>query len=186
MKCWVENELRLYFNRGSFENDIYDRLRVLEDDITYPQTYYDEVLGRICFYVPKVEDEVLRRENVRESLNKALQRLNDKYIVSYNAISTLTETEQDILYDWYFDKGSAYEGKKKASEGELVKRYDQIKNVEHLRQVLRRAERKFRLQILLQREKLRKQQETAYKIEILKENGLENTPKGRKLLAQVV
>jgi hypothetical protein len=64
MRCeeWMERELRLYYERGSLLNEITDRLKELKYDIRYPQTYVDEVLGRICFYVPNVEDEAIRRK----------------------------------------------------------------------------------------------------------------------------
>jgi hypothetical protein len=155
---WVERELRLYFDRGSLFNEINDRLEELKEDYRYPQIYVDDVLGRICFYVPNVEDEAIRRESTRESLERALERLNSDYIILSNAIESLTFEEKEALRTWYYGKGS-----------------NEVKT-------LYRAFRRFKMFMLIHREKKRKQQELEYQLQIMKENGLEHTPKGRKLL----
>jgi hypothetical protein len=159
---WIERELRLYFDRGSFLNEINDRLQELEHDFQYPQIYVDEVLGRTCFYVPTVEDEAIRREEKREMLEGALKRLNANYVLLSDAMEKLTGDERATLKTWYYGKGN--------TEAKM----------------LYQAFRRFRMHILIHREKRRKQQELTYQLKIVQENGLENTPKGRKLLAQVV
>jgi hypothetical protein len=163
MKCleWVEKELRLYYENDSFIRDIKDRLTELETDIRYPSVYVDDVLGRICFYVPQVEDEAIRREEARESLQKALARLERDYAALSHAIENLTGEERDSLHTWYYGKGSS--------------------NLK----TLYKAFRRFRMHVLLQREQVRRQQEINFKAQIIKENSLENTPKGRKILAMV-
>jgi hypothetical protein len=159
---WIERELRLYFDRSSLLNEITDRLEELEDDFRYPQTYVDEVLGRICFYVPTCEEEAIRREEKREMLHRALNRLNTDYTLLSDAMQKLTEEERATLKTWYYGKGN------------------------NEAKTLYKAFRRFKMHILIHREKKRKQEELDYKLKIMKENGLEHTPKGRKLLAQVV
>jgi tRNA nucleotidyltransferase/poly(A) polymerase len=91
-----------------------------------------------------------------------LERLNSNYIILSNAIESLTDDEREALRTWYYGKGS-----------------NEVKT-------LYRAFRRFKMFMLIQREKKRKQQELEYQLKIMRENGMEHTPRGKKLLAQVV
>lgn len=152
----AENEINFYLKKEKYIADVKDRLIELEDDIMFPIVKYDDVLGRISFYVPTVEDEVLRRERIRESLNAGLKHIERRVKTIETALSTLNEVDRAVLLS-----NGSFLGR------ERVRWY--------------RALRSFYISIKCQRNRRRLE----FKLAVLQENGLENTPKAQRLLSQV-
>ena len=175
----AEKELDFYAHCNEYKAELEDRIKELEEDVRYPSVSYDEALGRISFYVPTVEEEVLRRERAREAIQNAFDRINKRTTNIERAFKSLTEDEQHVLYTYYFDRSSAF-GSGRAKDSEICKRLD-MRNVMTLQKAYKDTLEKFYRHILAQKKFKRERMELERKINLLRKDGLENSHKGREL-----
>ncbi|WP_338782421.1 hypothetical protein [Metabacillus sp. FJAT-52054] len=106
MEKWtkfIEHEIEFYLNYDSYVQDIKDLILENELDIQWPITFYDEAEGRIYRKCPGTEEQAIQRIAKRDRLNLMLKRASDRLKRFYDAYSTLSNTEQELIYHLYFE-----------------------------------------------------------------------------------
>lgn len=100
----IEIELAYYRNFPVFAAEIQQKLLENDLDIQVATTCINET-GNLVSYCESTEQQAIKRVMKRDSLIKQLERANKRINRLFNAISKLSEEEQEVLDYLYIDIG---------------------------------------------------------------------------------
>lgn len=96
----AKKQLAFYIKKDDYLSDLRKRLHELEGDVSFPVTIYDYELGRIYTASHSLEDEVIRREMIREQLESSISRINKKASSIKQALDSMSSHERILLMDY--------------------------------------------------------------------------------------
>lgn len=102
----VENEIIFYLNyEKQYKREIEEQLLENEWNFQYPMTYVNEAEGRLYRTCPTTEQQAIQRIEVRESLNRLLDRAQERLKRLFHHFNELQAPEQKVLKLLYFTGG---------------------------------------------------------------------------------